>query len=683
MGIIVPTLSNGVMTGAGRTAVVEAVGDLGRPPINVTDVRYGADPTGVRDSTGSIQAAIAAAAAQGKGSVEIPAGVYRVSPPFMSLAPEVTVFGHGDATIIVATGNAPAEKIGVFHIGSYNERLQDPRMYRAGLRDLMIKTGDGSQAHQPAIPNVCGVILNTDLGSATQDPDAVHKVSGLTIWDMHIGMAILGRDDQGMKISDVRIRGGQECGLLVGKPPNHPEMLDGSQGQNPGGADNKFSRMDVSSANKDGADRAGIEIYTSNCKFSDSTSWYSKRYHAFDVEPTVTQDTRPAFLDAVRDGAGWFIRGTKNIFTACTAQENGGHGFVLAYPGSVVTGCIAESSAFYDSVKGTAKVGEAHGFMLLNGASDTQLIGCRSGNARGANKGQGYGYYLENNARGITLLGTAAVNAVGDVRLGQNLGSDVVVRVGSTLLNWIGATTTAGASVVEPILPAQLTALAAAWDFSGQSLGAQITSVPASAGSGVLAQSDKAKAPSGAVLGARVGARFNRAEADALNLDAVVSAPASTGYTIVWTGAVNANAKAAQYLFATVAPGSKHIVSLGLTDKLEARAVSTGAGSASGGLVAQTTGAGLARFEPVTMVLRVRGTVLDLWAGQARATYDAASDSTTSHVPADLGGRMVLGAYTDGNNGTTATVGEVSMFREALTDDQVAGLIRALGRKWQ
>lgn len=678
MSIIVPTLRGGVMTGSGRSAVLEAVTDLGVNPVNVTDARYGADPKGVRDSTAAIQAAIDAAAAGGQGAVEIPAGVYKVSDPFISLAPEVTVFGHGDATVIVATGKAPAEKVGVFHIGSYNTRRQDPRMYRSGLRDLMIKTGDGSQAHAPAIENVCGVILNTDLGSATQDPDAVHKVSGLTIWDMHIGMAILGRDDQGMKISDVRIRGGQECGLLVGKPPDHPELLDGSQGKNPGGADNKFSRMDVSSANKDGGDRAGIEVYTSNCKFSDSTSWYSKRYHAFDVEPTVTQDTRNAFLDAARDGAGWFIRGTKNIFTACTAQENGGHGFVLAYPGSVVTGCIAESNAFYDSIKGAAKVNEAHGFMLLNGATDTQLIGCRSGNARGADKGQAYGYYLENNARGITLLGTAALNAVGDVRLGKNLGSDVVVRVGSTLLNWVGATAAAGASAVEPILPAQLTALAAAWDFSGQSLGAQITSVPASAGSGVLAQADKAKAPSGAVLGARVGARFNRSEADALNLDAVVSAPASTGYTIVWTGSINANAKAAQYVLSTVAPGAKHLVSVGLTDKLEVRVVSTGTGGASGGLVAQTTGAGLGLYSPVVIVARVAGGVLDLWAGQARTTTD-----TAGQTPADLSGRLVLGAYTDGANGTSATVGELALFNTGLTDDQVAGLIRALGRKWQ
>lgn len=74
------------------------------------------------------------------------------------------------------------------------------------------------------------------------------------------------------------------------------------------------------------------------------------------------------------------------------------------------------------------------------------------------------------------------------------------------------------------------------------------------------------------------------------------------------------------------------------------------------------------------------------WKGELgvdlRATYDAATDTAASHVPADLSGRMVLGAYTDGTNTTSATVGEVAIFGAALTDDQVAGLQRALARKW-
>lgn len=401
--------------------------------INVTAPPYNADPTGLTDATQAIQNAVNTAAAAGKGAVYIPAGAYRVSPPFIEMKPEVLIHGDGDSTVIFVDASVPApvEKIGVFHIGTYNNRAQDPKMYRSSLRDLMIKTVDGSQAHQPAIENVCGVILNTDLGSSTHDPDAVHSLRGLTIWDMHIGMAILGGDDQGMKISDIRIRGGNEMGLLVGKPATHPEFVAGVPG-GPGGADNKFLNMDVSSSNKLGGVHAGIEVHTSNCKFVNSTSWYNRRFGSFAGAQGVDRAT-------YYDGAGWYIKGTKNVFIGCTAQENGGHGFITQYPGCQFIGCIAESNSWYDSVKGTALVNEASGFFVCNGASDTQIISARSNNARGADKGQAYGYVLENYAKNQWVQGTADQNFAGDVKFGSDkttLTKDVVVRVGTTLFNW-------------------------------------------------------------------------------------------------------------------------------------------------------------------------------------------------------------------------------------------------------
>lgn len=405
--------------------------------LNVTDPVFGADPTGAADSTAAIQAAVDAAKAAGKGAVKIPAGAYKVSPPFIRMEPEVLIYGDGDSTVIFvdATITPPSEKVGVFHIGSYDNRRQDATMYRSSLRDLMIKTKDASQAHHPAVPNVCGVILNTDLGSATHDPDSVHSLRGLTIWDMHIGLAILGRDDQAMKISDVRIRGGEEMGCLIGKPANHPEFLAGVPG-GPGGADNKFVNLDVSSSNKLGGVHAGIEIHTSNCKFTSCTSWYNRRFGSF----AGTQGTDRA---TYYDGAGWYVKGTKNVFIGCTAQENGGHGFITQYPGTQFIGCIAESNSFYDSVKGTALVNEASGFFICNGAADTQLISCRSVNARGQDKGQAYGYVLENYAKNQWIQGTADLNGTGAVKFGTNLSTlakDVVVRVGDTLLNWAEGT---------------------------------------------------------------------------------------------------------------------------------------------------------------------------------------------------------------------------------------------------
>ena len=95
--------------------------------VNVCDSKYNADPTGVRDSTSAIQKAIDDVAAQGGGSVEIPGGMYRVSYPFIEMKHRVEIFGHGQATRIVAftdksipsSKNGSYECTGVFHTGSY------------------------------------------------------------------------------------------------------------------------------------------------------------------------------------------------------------------------------------------------------------------------------------------------------------------------------------------------------------------------------------------------------------------------------------------------------------------------------------------------------------------------------------------------------------------------------------
>ena len=51
--------------------------------VNVVDA--GADPTGVKDSTAVINAAIRRVHEAGGGTVHLPAGAYRVSAPFIEL----------------------------------------------------------------------------------------------------------------------------------------------------------------------------------------------------------------------------------------------------------------------------------------------------------------------------------------------------------------------------------------------------------------------------------------------------------------------------------------------------------------------------------------------------------------------------------------------------------------------
>ena len=63
--------------------------------ISISVVSYGADPTGVADSTAAIQAAINAVAALGGGTVFLPDGVYNISSTLTISSSGVTLLGAG------------------------------------------------------------------------------------------------------------------------------------------------------------------------------------------------------------------------------------------------------------------------------------------------------------------------------------------------------------------------------------------------------------------------------------------------------------------------------------------------------------------------------------------------------------------------------------------------------------
>ncbi|MGC0252249.1 DUF7594 domain-containing protein [Pseudactinotalea sp. Z1748] len=67
------------------------------PTFDVTHPRFGADPTGVEDSTQAIQAAIDAAGAAGGGTVHLPPGTFRVAPQGESRA--VLHIGYDDVLL--------------------------------------------------------------------------------------------------------------------------------------------------------------------------------------------------------------------------------------------------------------------------------------------------------------------------------------------------------------------------------------------------------------------------------------------------------------------------------------------------------------------------------------------------------------------------------------------------------
>ena len=378
--------------------------------VNVLDAPYRADPTGAQDSTKAIQDAVDAVAALGGGAVFIPGGIYKVSYPFIQLKGFVQVYGEGTATQIVATTDKTiVKKTGVFHTGTYEERLQDPTCLRFGVSNLMIRSRKSGIQHQQWIPNLCGICFNTDLGKDPADPDAVPTLNFLEIWGMETGAAIIGIDDQAMKVFSLKTRHCGQSGLLVGKPAGHPEGTGGA-------ADNKFFGADIGGSNQSKSGYAGIEVWTSQTKFSLSTSWYTHRaapfadLYALPTGSTAGQDVAAGAPSTAnrrnqKDGAGWYIRATKCAFVECEAQENGGHGFIVAYGDNVLSECRAESSSYKGTVTAPAKINEASDFYVLNEGTDgTVLNACTSRSARKADGGARWSYYVETWFKGLAIV---------------------------------------------------------------------------------------------------------------------------------------------------------------------------------------------------------------------------------------------------------------------------------------
>ena len=414
--------------------------------VNVLDAPYRADPTGAQDSTKAIQDAVDAVAALGGGAVFIPGGVYKVSYPFIQLKGFVQVYGEGTATQIVATTDKTiVKKTGVFHTGTYEERLQDPTCLRFGVSNLMIRSRKSGIQHQQWIPNLCGICFNTDLGKDPADPDAVPTLNFLEIWGMETGAAIIGIDDQAMKVFSLKTRHCGQSGLLVGKPAGHPEGTGGA-------ADNKFFGADIGGSNQSKSGYAGIEVWTSQTKFSLSTSWYTHRaapfadLYALPTGSTAGQDVAAGAPSTAnrrnqKDGAGWYIRATKCAFVECEAQENGGHGFIVAYGDNVLSECRAESSSYKGTVTAPAKINEASDFYVLNEGTDgTVLNACTSRSARKADGGARWSYYVETWFKGLAIVNCVSRDVATPsgwtgvpVRTRSPQGDDVFIQVNNYL----------------------------------------------------------------------------------------------------------------------------------------------------------------------------------------------------------------------------------------------------------
>jgi pectate lyase-like protein len=122
--------------------------DVSGPVFNVLD--HGADSTGTRDSTGSIQQAIDAAQSAGGGVVHLPAGTYRIRPP--DRAGEAL---HIRASNIVLRGDGPGRTF----------LFNDEAVMRAKAVIRVASSDAGDWGTSAAIPTA----ITTDLLTPTRE----------------------------------------------------------------------------------------------------------------------------------------------------------------------------------------------------------------------------------------------------------------------------------------------------------------------------------------------------------------------------------------------------------------------------------------------------------------------------------------------------------------------------------
>jgi len=378
----------------------------------VNVVEAGADPTGAADSTAAINQAIRRVHEAGGGTVHLPAGSYRVSAPFIELLGGVHLQGAGrESTIIFAdTGAGSEQKTAIIHAGTWSTPRVGKDNLLMGVSNLWIKSSHARPSHVSSTPprpgqdgmhpNIGGILLNTELGDNPPEPDGTHRIENVLIWDVAFGVAVLGLDDQGCQLRNIRVRRTLGPGVVIGKSPEHITSVTAGR-REIGAADNILDCVDVSGANTAGGTNAGFEVYATNTTLISCKSWYNRRsIHGAEGRPGGIWDTSNMHRFTAA-GAGFFIRGGRNILTGCTAQENGGHGVVIVGHSSQVTGCRSASSSWHDCVSGEAKASEAADFFVTNWAHHL-ILSSNIAQAEYKGKTPRYGFAIEKWAHDIS-----------------------------------------------------------------------------------------------------------------------------------------------------------------------------------------------------------------------------------------------------------------------------------------
>lgn len=743
--LIVPIIGeDGAFTGAGLEAAKRVHYGL---TINICSPEFGADPAGVEDCSPAFQKAVDFLNALGGGVIEVPAGDFRFKPGFVHMKGYTAIRGQGRFATRLWIDNSAVDEstveTGLFHTGTYGQRVTDQSLFRSSISDLSIQVTnqDGSLTRidkreafghisgEAFNDKVWGICYNTYLAPGPKEPDSVHYFNNIEIWNTAGGIALLGLDDQGCQVSNIRIRKTWKQGLLVGKPGDHPEAYEENPGNSAkpyrraGAADNHFFNIDASSANMGLGGWAAFEVNTSQCYFTQCKAWYTKRGYsgAADLSGTLptgdevniwnfsaTQGTmKPGISNPdgdakrfVKDGAGYYINGRDNVFTACMSQETGGHGWVVHGSCNVLTGCFGESPSFYDCVKNEARVNEAVGFLFTNWSWGVQATGCISKNAYKTHRDARLGFFVQNWASKLTLRDCKAydmplVSGVDDtegeifvhVPKASSLGEQVYVDVNDFhFSNFTRDTAPAsGSSSPAPaaaaLIPSEIGGVVAHWDFS------DISKVTAAAGrvsavepilgtapDGSLVQADDSKKPWVSSLAGRQAIKVNRGASEFLQAPEIGTAPISGGWSLAMVVAANESAEG-QYLYSSIKGAGTTPASVTMNGKLELRPNS---GGGSRGFTAKTAAGDLKLYTPAVVIMTVTGTGVEVWLDGVKSSETPPATGPT----ANLAGKATIGAYHDGNSGAGATFGEAALFSKPLTAEEIGGLNAYLSSKW-
>lgn len=713
--IIVPIIGeDGAFTGDGLGAAQRVHHGM---TLNICSPEFGADPTGVEDCTPAIQAAFDKGrrlSAFGVVTILCPAGVYRVAPPFVHVWGHATLRGDGIGSTIFLIDSSKIDdstvENGVFHTGTYAKRADEPSIYRVSLSDFSIytslKSGAPSYSVEKGFQHIAvdqmnskawGITFNTNLGAGPSDPDSVQTLENIEIWDAAGGVAFLGLDDQGCKTTNLRVRRTWNQGLLVGKPHTHPEGYENGA-RRTGAADNKFLHADISGANQGQVGCAGIEVYTAQTKFLNSTSWYHRR-HAEDVySKTVKVEGDYSTYDSydnMRDGAGWYIDGTRNIFIGCTSQETGGHGWVVKGSQTQMAVCIGESASYFDTAGPKDETGKglykntAACFYIANWTHTSQLYGLRAQDAYNLGEASKWGFYVENYIKHFRLDSALTVNSKGKEADGTDKMQNSIptesalIGIGTQMTvdgRTFPATASGGSGIPvvpwsQELTPYEAGSLLAHWDASASMTAeaGKVSALPQLSGSAVeqLAQADELKRP---VVSSLVGKPAFRTSIEAGSFMQSQNITSTPTWSVALAVAVHSKANS-QYLLSAIGVGAIDPASIVVTDKLGLRLNS---GGGTGGYTAKTADNALTLHKPHVVVMVNDGATVQAWVDGVKS----AETPVTAGVVKPLSGRLALGAYYAGTNAASATFGEAALFSTALTDTQVAGVSAYLGKKW-